>query len=129
MNADTTAALNGIYMSNGSGWQLIGGRRVPITPTMGSGYSSGLGQITQRGTQITLNFQFAKGTAFAVNDTVLTLPAGARPPSTVVVLGAATTGVATGPMSFLVSTAGAVTVNSVSTSATSGWIAGEFENA
>ena len=129
VNADTTTTLNGIYMSNGSGWQLIGGRRVAITPSMGSGYTGALGQITQRGTLVTLNFQFTKGSAFATGDTVLTLPAGSRPPSAVLLTGAATTGGATGPMSFLVATTGVVTINSVATTATTGWITGAFENA
>lgn len=130
VNADTTAALNGIYMSNGSGWQLIGGRRNLVSPSMGSGYSAGLGQITQRGTLVTFNFQFIKSTSIAAGDTVFTLPANSRPPSTQLLLGATTTGGQGGAMTFLVSTAGVVTVNSTqATGSLVGWVVGSFENA
>lgn len=128
VNADTTLWRNGIYMSNGSGWELIGGRRNVITPSMGTSYTAALGQITQRGSLVTMNFQFTKSSAFASGDTVFTLPVGSRPPSSVLVTGAAVTGGATGPMSFLVATTGVVTVSAVATSATTGWITGAFEN-
>lgn len=130
VNADSTAWRNGIYMSNGSGWALVGGLRNAITPSMGSGYTLGVGQIYQRGTQMTLNIQVIKGSAIGAGDTVFTLPSGSRPPSLVFATGGTTTGGQQGPITFQISTAGVVSVNSVSAgSATTAWVTGVFENA
>lgn len=130
VNADTTLWRNGIYMSNGSGWSLIGGLRNAVTPSMGSGYTLGLGQIYQRGTQVTLNIQVTKGSSITVGDTLFTLPTGSRPPSLVFATGGTTTGSNQGPITYQISTSGVVSVNSVAfTSASTAWVTGVFENA
>lgn len=131
VSADSTAWRNGIYMSNGSGWSLVGGLRNTVAPSMGSNYALGVGQVFQRGTQVTLNIQVVKsGSAIAVNDTVFTLPVGSRPPSLVLATGGTTTGGQQGPITYQISTAGVVTVNSVAAaSAATAWVTGVFENA
>jgi hypothetical protein len=129
VTTDTSAWLNGLYVSDGTAWFLIDSKVNTVTPTAGSGFTVAGGKITQKGPTVELNQQFTKSSSIAIGDTVGTLPTGYRPTSIVVISGATTTGLNQNSASVQIATTGVITVNHVAASAaTSLWISGSFKN-